>query len=181
MDKPERRTFLEWTIHGLGTLFAAVLGIPAVGYLIDGRNRPERLKDYRPVDGIKLSELEVGKPRQGIIRNIRQDAWTLHLNDVVGRVWVIKSSDNSIQVFTTVCPHLGCSINFDQSRTCFLCPCHGAEFNSGGFLVERSGYQNPAPRAMDSLDWRRDPANEDLIQVIYLSFYQGRHEKEAKT
>ena len=36
----ERRTFLRWAVHGMGAVFGAVLGVPALVYLVDPRNRP---------------------------------------------------------------------------------------------------------------------------------------------
>ena len=188
MANEERRSFLRWAIHGLGTIFAIVLGVPAVAYLIDARNRPAPNRGFRPVQGIKLNELVDDIPRQGVIRDVRIDAWTLHPNDVVGRVWVVKKG-NDLRVFTTICPHLGCSINADPGNPCpgFTCPCHGGKFNLNGSL-ENTGGQNPAPRHMDSLDFERardpenpDPNNRNLLLVKYQNFKQGEHDKIAKT
>ena|SRR5437660_656744 len=180
-DQP-RRSFLKLCIHGMGALFTAILGIPAVAYLIDARNRPPRKAGFRPVDGIRLTELLQGQPRQGVIRDVRQDAWTLHPNDVVGRVWVVRQGTRTsdVRVFTTICPHLGCSINCNADAS-FTCPCHGAEFTEQGTLVSRPGHNNPAPRDMDTLEFQVDPNNPDLLLVDYKNFRQGAHEKIAKT
>src|SRR5437867_8568717 len=144
MPDQDRRSFLKWAVHGLNGLFAAVLGIPAIAYLIDARNCPPRSTGVRPVEGIKLSELKQNEPKQGVIRDIRTDAWTLHPNDVVGRVWVVKhgSGENDLHVWTTVCPHLGCSINANPDPTTgFTCPCHGAELSPDGSRVERPNFK----------------------------------------
>src|SRR6266849_6662574 len=101
----ERRSFLRWAIYGLSALFSAVLGIPALFCLIDARNRPAARRGFRVVQGVKLTDLNDGKPRQGVIRDIRHDAWTLHPNDVIGRVWVVKRG-NDLKAYTTICPHL---------------------------------------------------------------------------
>lgn len=185
---PDRRSVLRWAIHGLGAVFATVLGVPVAAYVIDPLNRPSPEKNFRSVDGIRLSELEVGVPRQGVIRNIRWDAWTVHPNDVVGRIWVIRNAGNdpskTLNVFTTVCPHLGCSINRTEPQPeaetkefSFTCPCHNARFHLDGSLIhDEDG--NPAPRGMDSLQWRRDPTDPDRIQVDYQNYYQGRADKD---
>src|SRR5947209_9117819 len=65
----ERRSFLKWATHGLGALFGVVLGIPAVAYLIDARNRAAKKSDFRVVG--KLSDLKVGEPAQAAIRDVR--------------------------------------------------------------------------------------------------------------
>ncbi len=177
-DPPiERRSFLKWATQGLGALFAIVLGAPAIAYLIDARNRPAPAGGFRTVDGIRLSELEIGRPVQGVIRNVRRDAWTLYPNDVVGRVWVVKIADGAFRVFATVCPHLGCSINLNLPAG-FACPCHGARFDLDGGPLDPHG--NPAPRGMDSLEWMVDPHNADLLAVKYVNYYQLTEQKIPK-
>jgi hypothetical protein len=47
--------------------------------------------------------------------------------------------------------------------------------------VERPGITNPAPRGMDHLECRRDPADQETLQVKYQSFIQGKDTPVAKT
>jgi len=143
----QRRTFLEWTINGLGALFAAVLGVPAVAFLIDARNRPTRQNGFRTV--ARLNELQQDVPREIVIRETRRDAWNLHPDDIVGRVWLVRRPGNEVDAFTTICPHLGCSV--DRTDTGFLCPCHGGKFDLHGKRVIPLEGSNPAPRDMDKL------------------------------
>jgi Rieske Fe-S protein len=177
-----RRSFLKWATQALGAIVAAVLGIPAVAYLLDARNRPTRSSDFRTV--ARLGELPEGQPKQFVITDTRRDAWTLHPNEEVGRVWLIKQKDGSVAAFTSICPHLGCSINFEEKSALFICPCHNGTFNLDGSLKQRPGINNPAPRGMDSLEVKivEDAANKDnsLVQVKYQNFRQGLHDKIAK-
>src|SRR5438132_481561 len=175
----ERRVFLKWATHGLGALFGAVLGIPAIAYLIDARNRPAPPGDFRTVG--KLSDLQIGVPKQVVIHNVRQDAWTLHPNDVIGRVWLIRRDDKKVDAFTTICPHLGCSVNYLGNEQ-FMCPCHNGTFRLSGDRVPESelGRSNPAPRGMDRLEIRTDPENPELLQVKYQNFIQGKEERVPK-
>jgi Rieske Fe-S protein len=84
-------------------------------------------------------------------------------------------------VFTTICPHLGCSINCNSDpRTGFTCPCHDARYGLDGAKVEQANYSNVAPRGMDSLEFAIDKDNPDLLLVDYKNFYQGRHDKVPK-
>jgi Rieske Fe-S protein len=167
----ERRSFLKWAIHGLGVLFATILGVPAVAYLIDARNRSARAGDFKTV--ARLNELVEGVPHQAVIQEARSDAWTLHPNDVIGRVWLIRRDKENVEAYTTICPHLGCSVNFEENEKLFICPCHGGTFDIKCQRVERPGFINPAPRGMDRLECRRDPADPELIQVKYQNFRQG--------
>jgi Rieske Fe-S protein len=192
----ERRTFLKWATNGLGALFGIILGVPALAYLADPRNRKAAQGDFRPV--ARLSELAIGVPTQVVIRDVRHDAWTLEPDEVIGRVWLIRQSGNAVDAFTTICPHLGCSINFVKDAQLFICPCHNGTFLLSGQVKENTATPNPAPRSMDSLEVRlmddpdpthavTDSAQPDkkkpdtLVEVRYQSFYQGQHEKVAKT
>jgi Rieske Fe-S protein len=182
----ERRSFLRWAIYGLSALFSAVLGIPAVLYGVDARNRAAPRRGYRNVEGVSLDDLRrlpPHRPVQGVIRDVRRDAWSLS-EDVIGRVWVMKTPSNDFQAFTTICPHLGCSINLDPpgvngNPPGFTCPCHGGKFHIDGSLNVNVP-QNPAPRGMDLLDSRVDPADPNVLQVVYQNFYQGKHEQSPK-
>jgi Rieske Fe-S protein len=64
-------------------------------------------------------------------------------------------------------------VNFEEKNRLFICPCHGGTFDIHCQRVERPGFTNPAPRGMDRLECRRDPADPDLIQVRYENFRQG--------
>jgi Rieske Fe-S protein len=155
----------------MGVLFATILGLPAIAYLIDARNRPARSGQFKTV--ARLSDLVEGVPHQVVIQEIRSDAWTLHPNDVIGRAWLIRRDKENVEAFTTICPHLGCSVNFEEKDRLFICPCHGGTFDINCKRVERPGFVNPAPRGMDRLECRRDPADAELIQVQYQNFRQG--------
>src|SRR5438105_9787459 len=186
---PTRRAALKRLTHALGALFGAVLGIPAIAYLIDARNRPAADNGFKVI--ARLSELQKGVPQQAVIRDLRHDAWTLHPNDVIGRVWLIRGEGDKVDVLTTICPHLGCSINFDPKDRQFLCPCHGGTFLMDGKRKELTERTNPAPRGMDALQYQvtddpdpshqvpdpRDPKKkvpDKLIAVKYQNFIQGK-------
>jgi cobalt-zinc-cadmium efflux system membrane fusion protein len=75
---------LKRAIYGLGGLFGLVLGLPALGYILDPRNRAARAGDFRAI--ARLSELEVGVPKQALI----------YEGDQV-RIWVAHS-DKAIEL-----------------------------------------------------------------------------------
>src|SRR5262249_20908168 len=177
-----RRSFLKWATHGLGAAFAATLGVPAVMYLLDPRNRPARAGEFKPV--AKLSDLKPGVPVTAVIREIRSDAWTLHPNDVIGRVWLIRREGDAVDAYNTTCPHLGCAVNFEGPN--FVCPCHNGTFDiNGKKALPTAGRENPAPRDMDTLEVRLDPdpadPKEKLVLVKYLSFRTGDKDKIVRT
>jgi Rieske Fe-S protein len=166
-----RRTLLKWATHGLGALFAGLLGLPALAFLTDARNRAAPAGDFKTV--ARWKELPIGVPQQVVIHDVRRDAWTLHPDDIVGRVWLIRRDADRVEAFTSICPHLGCSVNYQEKEKLFVCPCHGGTFNQSGSRAELTERANPAPRGMDALQVRRDPADPEMIQVKYQNFIQG--------
>ena len=176
----QRRAFLEWTIRGLGAVFAAVIGVPAAAFLLDGRNRPGRQSGYRTV--ARLRELQVGVPREVLISETRRDAWNTHPEAVVGRVWLIRRDNDQVDAFSAVCPHLGCSIN--RSDGGFLCPCHGGHFDLDGKRIIPARGSNPAPRDMDRLPVERVEMADQRdfeIKVEYKRFKTGLAHSEAES
>jgi nitrite reductase/ring-hydroxylating ferredoxin subunit len=177
----------------LGGVFTLLLAIPGLFYLVDPRNRPARSNSFRPVG--KLSGLPLsadGKPAapvQAVIRDNRRDAWTVHLDEHIGRVWLVRIGDQ-VRAFTAICPHLGCSINYEKSQQRFICPCHNGTFHAStndrlGQRLTVSGSTNPAPRSMDELEVRLVEIPESdgdfEIEVKYEDFISGLHEAVPST
>jgi menaquinol-cytochrome c reductase iron-sulfur subunit len=176
---PTRRSLLGFAAVGIGAIFSAILGFPIVCYVIDPRHRKGPKSAMKLVEGAKLDELVLNKPVQGVVRDTRTDGWTLYPNDVIGRVWVVQigpppqnplamtAAEKAayLKVFSTICPHLGCSVNL--GGTAFLCPCHGANFTLMG---AQAGEGNPAKRGMDELDWEIDEADPTRIKVEYKNY-----------
>jgi menaquinol-cytochrome c reductase iron-sulfur subunit len=185
-----RRSFLKWLTNGLGAVFAALLGIPALQFLTDPRNRPAAAAEFKRV--ARLSELVENVPKQVLVRNLRRDAWTVHPSDVIGRVWLIRRPGGDgpesakVEAYTTVCPHLGGSINYEASSQRFVCPLHGATFNLTCQRVSESelGRPNVAPRDMDRLEVQQvadGPDGELFIEVKYENFVQGKEAAVKKS
>lgn len=43
---------------------------------------------------------------------------------------VIQPKSGTFLAFDAVCPHAGCTVQYDDSARIFVCPCHGSEFNA---------------------------------------------------
>jgi thiosulfate dehydrogenase (quinone) large subunit len=50
---------------------------------------------------------------------------------------VIHPGTGKFLAFDAVCPHAGCTVEYDTSAKLILCPCHGSEFNASTGAVER--------------------------------------------
>jgi Rieske Fe-S protein len=43
-----------------------------------------------------------------------------------------RDSADGITVFSSRCPHLGCTVRWDGRKSLFLCACHGGVFHPDG-------------------------------------------------
>lgn len=85
------------------------------------------LTEYLKLPHDKLSEIEPGKA--GVILKDGQ------------RVGVYRDKENKYYLVSTKCPHLGCSLEWNQNELTWDCPCHGSRFDYRGNLIS-----NPAMR-----------------------------------
>lgn len=107
------------------------------------------------------------------------DAWNRFKNVPAGSIWLRKVGDGPILAFNSICPHLGCSVDFRSAENDFFCPCHTSAFALDGKKTNKI-----PPRDMDSLevsmrtDGVDDPAGQE-IWVRYQKFRGATAEKIA--
>ena len=58
-------------------------------------------------------------------------------------VWIVRD-DEKITALSTVCTHLGCTPNWQETERKFKCPCHGSGFRASGI-----NFEGPAPRPLE--------------------------------
>lgn len=109
-------------------------------------------------------------PRRVEIFADRKDAWNRVTRVRIGAAFVAVRGGR-LSAFSTICPHLGCGIDFDEGAECFKCPCHRSSFDLDGAVTE-----GPAPRGLDALDIED---RDGSIAVLYQRFRQGVSDKEV--
>ena len=80
--------------------------------------------------------------------------------------------DGELTALSTVCPHLGCGIDYVPEKQKFLCACHDSWFALDGAVEE-----GPSPRGMDSLELQVDEGAK-LLKIRHQRFKQGVESKE---
>jgi Rieske Fe-S protein len=163
-----RRGFLQILGGVLMTALGAALAIPgAIFYASPTRMRRE---EGGPLDVGTLDRLPEGSPlRVPVVAKRRLDAWTAFSDVVLGAAWLIRRG-SEVKAFSTVCPHAGCSVDWDREKKCFACPCHGSVFSPDGERTE-----GPSPRGMDPLEVE---VKEGRVLVAYKRFRQGVRDRE---
>jgi Rieske Fe-S protein len=83
----------------------------------------------------------------------------------------VRRREGGVEVFSSICPHLGCSVDFRAAQRDFFCPCHTSTFDLQGRRLNRI-----PPRNMDALEVR---VEQDRIWIRYQRFRGGIPEKVA--
>lgn len=60
---------------------------------------------------------------------------------------LVRAQDGEYLAYSRKCPHLGCSVDFENERRCLECPCHQGVYDA------RTGYvvYGPPPRPLDQI------------------------------
>ena len=166
-----RRSFLGVLTAGLGAVVAALAAIPGLGLLTTPLRRVTTRGAEDPIRVASDAEVKVGKPLRATAVGRRVDAW-LRLDRVtLGSVWLLRPSERApIRAFSTICPHLGCGIDWNESTGKFDCPCHASSFDTQGRCLG-----GPSPRDLDELAVKVE--GKDVL-VRYQRFRTGTAKKE---
>jgi quinol---cytochrome c reductase iron-sulfur subunit, bacillus type len=141
-----RRSFFGALVAIGSAGMGAVLAIPVLRYVL--------YPLYAKASGTEWSDVgEVGEfadsktPMRKTITFAQRDGW----REVVSAqsVYVNRTADGEFEVLSAICPHLGCSVSWQQGHDDFICPCHGSVFEPGGKIIS-----GPSPRGMDKLPAR---------------------------
>ena len=146
-----RRSFLGLLPLGvLAGIFASVGGA-AFRFLRPRLSAPsEQWLDVAPI-----TELNGPQPLAKKIFAQQVSGWAVTSEE--HHVFVLPQKNN--QVLSTICPHAGCEVAWEQSTNRFACPCHESFFAADG-----SRLSGPAPRGLDQLPSR---VQDGKLQVQY--------------
>lgn len=130
----------------IGSIIGFAITFPSVGFIFHPLQKKTvyGIEDFLKIG--RAGEFEIGTPKKVIITASKTDGWNRFDNTVLGAAWIIKHSDENIVAMSTICPHLGCGIDWDGNKRLFICPCHVSVFDINGQVVS-----GPAPRPMDKL------------------------------
>ena len=165
-----RRRVLEWVVGAVATAIGVAIAVPAAAFLTFPARRRVITGGDEPEDVAKLAALPEGKPvRVTVKAPTRRDAWTAFSDVTLGGCWLVREGDQ-VRALSTVCPHAGCAVDWDERGGAFVCPCHDSRFDKGG--ERQSG---PSPRPLDALDV---DVTDGRVRVTWRRFKTATAKKE---
>ena len=135
-----RRDFITLTTAAVGTFIGMVVGLPAIAYLIDPALKTGTTDTWIPLG--KLDSFEVGKPILSTFTRSKVNGWEKSVNSY--GVFVLRKSQTEVTVYSNVCTHLSCRVNWHDDKKQYVCPCHDGRFGIDGQVVS-----GPPPRPLD--------------------------------
>jgi Rieske Fe-S protein len=143
----DRRSFVKVVSASLGSLMATIIGLPMIQYFISpalGKTTGDEwislgLVDNYPFDQPTLFNFTITKV----------NGWERSSHSY--GAFVLRKEGQDPVVFSDVCTHLSCRVNWDETAKKYNCPCHAAFFDQDGGVVS-----GPPPRSLDRFEIRLD-------------------------
>lgn len=159
-DDPARRRFLCRVAGAGAATVGLALAAPPLVVLIGTSSAPSSATPPTSagtwVDLGSADRFAAGQPpTRVVLKHATRDAWLARPDTPLGAIHVQRLDAERFLVHSARCTHLGCGVTFTGQG--FACPCHGATFNTDGSLS--GAPDNPAPRPLDTLEWRLDGPN----------------------
>ncbi|HLH41867.1 MAG TPA: ubiquinol-cytochrome c reductase iron-sulfur subunit [Bryobacteraceae bacterium] len=133
-----RRRFLARLSLALGSLAAALIALPVVGFLLAPLFE-SIAKKWRLVGA--LHDFQEGQT----VAVKFEDASPVPWAGVTGQTaaWLRREPHNEFVAFAVNCTHLGCPVRWIETAQLFMCPCHGGVYNRDGSVAA-----GPPPRPL---------------------------------
>lgn len=149
-----RREFLSFATVAIGSLIAALMGVPAIAYILGPTLRKSETDEWIRLGSI--TKLELGIPTLFKTKIEYQTGWIISEKEIA--VYVLTENGRDYIAMSNVCTHLGCRVRYISDQSLFFCPCHNAAFDKTGDVVD-----GPPPRPLDRYEIK---VEEEQIYVL---------------
>src|SRR3990172_7904594 len=139
-----RRTLVRLVNTGLGVITAALAGLAGVAAAPRSAAASRRWRR-----AASIFDLPPNTPFTAVLAERRDDGWLETRKQIV--VFLDREGDG-YRALSATCTHLGCRVRWDETRSQFLCPCHGGVYDREGRVVA-----GPPPAPLTQLAVRVNP------------------------
>jgi menaquinol-cytochrome c reductase iron-sulfur subunit len=158
---PTKRSFLAALLAVGAAGVGAVLALPVIRFVL--YPLLAKTTEIQWSDIGQVSELQPGAaPMKRLIQVEQRDGWRKLISEKA--VYVVQGDGGKLKVLSPICPHLGCSVAWNDGSGHFVCPCHGGTFAADGARIS-----GPPPRSMDELETK---VEDGVLKVHYEYFQQ---------
>ncbi len=134
-----RREFIKNGLYGVLAMLGGAYLFSTLTVLSPFRREERRLhfftllpEDALPRQGVKKAELD----------------YKIGDSERKARIFVVASG-GEMTIFSAVCSHLGCLVNYHKETREFICPCHGGKYDLSGKNIS-----GPPPAPLTKLPHR---------------------------
>jgi menaquinol-cytochrome c reductase iron-sulfur subunit len=153
-----RRDFTTIVVGTLGTIIAAAVGLPAIGYMLGPALKTNKSEAWIPLG--KVENFPVDEPTLVSFTRSKVNGWEKTV--ISYGVYVVKPSNGDIYVLSNVCTHLSCRVTWREDNEDYICPCHDGIFDPQGIVIS-----GPPPKPL----YRYETKIED--DTLYIHLQEG--------
>ena len=145
-----RRDFIKVTSAFIGGLIGISIGLPAIAYLLSPSLR--KVEDESVVDLGPIDKYPLGIPTLFEFTRTKVNGW--ERTGLSFGVFVLRQTEKDVRVFSDICTHLACRVNWHLDIQHYVSPCHDGHFNIVGGNVS-----GPPPRPLDEFVTKIEAGN----------------------
>ena len=141
-DEPDRRQFIKGASCAIGAAIGVVPMVAGVRVALNPLSESSPGSSTGFLKLAELAELEIGIPKKYSIVSDKTDKWTRQRDVPIGAVYLLKTAEDtekseksadenatekadnsakeSVVAFNTVCPHLGCFVDYREREKDFF-------------------------------------------------------------
>jgi Rieske Fe-S protein len=151
-----RSEFVKIVVAALGAIMAAVVGLPAIGYLLSPALKVQTVDAWVPAG--PLDSYPVGEPTLFSFTRTTVNGWEKTVNSF--GAYIYRESEDQVTAYSNWCTHLSCRVTWQDDNQVYWCPCHDGAFDIDGEVVE-----GPPPRPLDQYETRVEEDGTLSIRV----------------
>jgi len=126
-----RRDFVKVVTAILGSIMGAVVGLPAIGYLISPASKSQKSAAWVPLG--PLEKIPVGVPVLFSFTRSKINGWEKTVNSYA--VYALRGNNDELKIMSNACTHLSCRVTWNEEKQAYICPCHDGRFDIEGNVI----------------------------------------------
>jgi Rieske Fe-S protein len=154
----DRRQFVNLVLAFVGSIMGAVIGLPAIGYLISPAARAQKKEAWIPLG--PLENYPIGTPTLFNFTRTTINGWEKTVNSY--GAYVVRFSPDHLKVYSNICTHLSCRVNWKEDIKEYVCPCHDGHFDAEGRVTA-----GPPPQPLHEYETKIEDGN------LFIHFVEG--------